>query len=114
MSRFFLIGIGAMLLVGCGQGAPGEQLGMERQALPNSNVNVSNQAGTQSEAGIAVNPTNSQNLVMVANDLTDLSKMATWFSTDGGATWTANFIDETEDGLDAGDQRFDPNVAFDS
>jgi len=87
---------------------------MERQALPNSNVNVSNQAGTQSEAGIAVNPTNSQNLVMVANDLTDLSKMATWFSTDGGATWTANFIDETEDGLDAGDQRFDPNVAFDS
>ena len=28
--------------------------------------------------------------------------------------WTANFLDENEDGFGANDIRFDPNVAFDS
>ncbi len=82
--------------------------------LAGANVNISNLAGTQSEVGIAINPTNVQNLVAVANDLADLSKLGVWFSTDGGITWTANFIDETEDGFGANDTRFDPNVAFDS
>jgi hypothetical protein len=40
--------------------------------------------------------------------------MATYFSTDGGTTWTTVFIDETQDGQGTNDTRFDPNVAFDS
>ncbi len=82
--------------------------------VPGANVNVSNLAGSQSEVGIAINPTNLQNLVAVANDIADLSKLGVWFSPDGGVTWTPNFIDETEDGFGATDLRFDPNVAFDS
>lgn len=79
-----------------------------------ANVNVSGLAGAQSEVGIAVNPTNRRNLVAVANHIADLSRLGAWSSTDGGATWTANFIDEAEDAFGAGDSRFDPNVAFDS
>jgi hypothetical protein len=82
--------------------------------VPGANINVSNLAGAQSETGIAINPTDTQNMVAVANNLLDLSRLGVWFSTDGGATWTASFIDENQDGFGAGDNRFDPNVAFDS
>lgn len=82
--------------------------------VPGANVNISSLAGAQSEVGIAVNPTNDQNLVAVSNHIGDLSRLGAWFSTDGGATWTANFIDENEDTFGANDSRFDPNVVFDS
>lgn len=82
--------------------------------VPGVNINISNIAGAQSEVGIAINPTNQQNLVAVSNNIADLSRLGVWFSADGGLTWTANFIDENEDGFGAGDSRFDPNVAFDS
>ena len=82
--------------------------------VPGDNVNVSNLARAQSETGIAKNPTNPANLVSVSNNLRDLSKLGVWFSIDGGANWTANFIDENEDGFGAADNRFDPNVIFDS
>ncbi|MFH0344929.1 MAG: HYR domain-containing protein [Chromatiales bacterium] len=85
-----------------------------QQLVVGPNVNISNLAGGQSEVGIAVNPTNPLNLVAVANELADLSQLGVWFSLDGGTTWTANFLDETEDGFGANDIRFDPNVAFDS
>ena len=62
----------------------------------------------------AINPTDPQNLVAVANNIADLSQLGVWFSTDGGLTWTPNFLDEEDDGFDANDFRFDPNVAFDS
>ncbi|MGZ8937013.1 MAG: sialidase family protein, partial [Halobacteriota archaeon] len=88
--------------------------GVSAQLVVGANVNISNLAGAQSEVGIAVNPMNPQNLVAVSNQLGDLSQLGAWFSTDGGATWTANFIDENEDGFGADDSRFDPNVAFDS
>jgi hypothetical protein len=77
-------------------------------------INISNQNGAQSEVGIAVDPTNPLNIVAVSNNIADLSRLGTWFSSDGGATWTPNFIDENEDGFGANDSRFDPNVAFDS
>jgi hypothetical protein len=82
--------------------------------VPGANVNISNLAGAQSEVGIAIDPTNPQNLVAVSNNIADLSRLGVWFSTDGGGNWTPNFIDENEDGFGAGDRRFDPNVAFDS
>lgn len=62
-----------------------------------ANVDIGSLGGAQSEVGIAVNPANRLNLVAVANDIGDLSRLAVWFSTDGGATWTANFINEVED-----------------
>ena len=86
----------------------------DAQQVLGPNVNVSNQAGTQSEVGIAVNPANPLNLVAVANNNSDLSRLGVWFSTDGGGTWTPNFVDENQDGFGAADSRFDPNVAFDS
>ena len=86
----------------------------DAQEVLGPNVNVSNAAGAQGEIGVSVNPTSPLNLVAVANNIPDLSRLGVWFSTDGGATWTANFLDETEDGFGANDSRFDPNVAFDS
>src|SRR5262245_44808550 len=80
----------------------------------NPTINVSNATGPQSEASIAVNPTNPLNLVAVANDINNVTSLNTYTSTDGGATWTTHVIDDTVDGLPAGDFRFDPNVAFDS
>ena len=82
--------------------------------VPGANINISNIGGAQSEVGIAISPTNQLNLVAVSNNIADLSRLGAWFSTDGGLTWTANFIDENEDGFGGGDSRFDPNVAFDS
>ena len=115
MQRSLVIGLACSVsIAGCGEVAPGDQLSEQRAALHEPNVNVSNIASSQSEVGVAVNPTNPLNLVAVANDLADLTKLGVWFSVDGGATWTANFIDETEDGFGAFDSRFDPNVAFDS
>jgi hypothetical protein len=114
MKRGIGFGLLGLLLCACGEGLPDELTGRSAEATHTANVNVSNLAGTQSEVGIAVNPANPLNVVAVANDLVNLSNLGVWFSTDGGATWTANFIDDTEDGLAAGDSRFDPNVAFDS
>jgi hypothetical protein len=79
-----------------------------------ANVNVSNIAGAQSEVGVAINPTNRLNLVATANNIANLGQLAVWFSTNGGVTWTANFISTPEDGFAAADRRFDPNAAFDS
>ncbi|MEE9130093.1 MAG: sialidase family protein [Phycisphaerales bacterium] len=84
------------------------------QVVIGPNVNVSDIPGPQSEVGVAVNPTNPLNIVAVANEIVDLTKLGVWYSLDGGATWTANFVDENEDGFGANDVRFDPNAAFDS
>jgi Ca2+-binding RTX toxin-like protein len=110
------IGVGSigLLLCACGEHSPNEPTGRSAEATHTANVNVSNQVGTQSEVAIAVNPANPLNVVAVANDLVNLTNLGVWFSLDGGASWTANFIDDAEDGLAAGDSRFDPNVAFDS
>jgi hypothetical protein len=92
----------------------GTPFSVAKAQVPGPNVNISNLGGAQSEVGIAVDPANPQNLVAVSNNIADISRLGVWFSTDGGTIWTANFIDENEDGFGAGDSRFDPNVAFDS
>src|SRR4051812_5725706 len=61
-----------------------------------ADVDVSNQVGPQSEVGISVNPLNPLNIVAASNDIADLSHMETYFSTDGGTTWTTVFIDENQ------------------
>ena len=82
--------------------------------VPGPDVNVSDMPGYQGEVGIALNPTDPLNAVVVTNELIDLTKLGVWYTTDGGETWTANFVDENADGFSGNDIRFDPNVAFDS
>ncbi|MCK1637153.1 exo-alpha-sialidase [Bradyrhizobium sp. 157] len=81
--------------------------------IAGANIDVSNQVGVEGEVGISVNPLNPLNIVATSNNNEDLSRMATYFSDDGGTTWTTVFIDENQDGHGAA-IRFDPNVAFDS
>ena len=49
------------------------------------NVNITNQAGAQSETSVAVDPTNPSHLLESVNDLTNTA--AVYESMDGGATW---------------------------
>ncbi|MBN2560798.1 MAG: right-handed parallel beta-helix repeat-containing protein [Phycisphaerae bacterium] len=60
---------------------------------------------------IAINPTNPNNLVVIAFHPADQNTMNTFWSTDGGQTWTANPLDEGKDGKPG--MRHDPTVAFD-
>ena len=62
------------------------------QVITGPNVNVSDMSGYQGEVGIAVNPTNPLNAVVVTNELVDLTKLGVWHTFDGGATWIANFV----------------------
>ena len=126
MSRRIRAWLGVVLLLSCNEvtpdlsGSPAatelDEVILQRAALHEggANVNVSNAAGVQSELGIAVNPTNALNLVATSNNVADISRLGLWFSNDGGTTWTANFLDETEDTFGANDSRFDPNVAYDA
>jgi len=64
-----------------------------------------------SEVSIDVNPTDPDNLVIAGHD-DQLATMNTFFTTDGGATWTTVLLDDADDGFDS-NFRFDPSVAFD-
>jgi hypothetical protein len=64
-----------------------------------------------SEVSIDVNPTDPNNQVIVGHD-TDLVTMNTFYTTDGGLTWTPVLIGDAIDGLTS-TFRFDPTVAFD-
>jgi hypothetical protein len=55
-----------------------------------NNVNVTNEAGPQSETSVAADPTNPKHLLYSVNDLTTTAGV--WQSTDGGKTFTrSNF-----------------------
>ena len=74
------------------------------------NVNVSKMTGNQSETTVAINPTNPSNVVIVSN-IESGSGLFKAFSTDGGATWTAEVI---ADGDALGFACCDPSAAFDA
>jgi hypothetical protein len=73
-------------------------------------VNVSNLMGNEAEVSIDVNPTNPDNKVIVGH-APDLQTMNTFYTTDGGQTWTLVSLGPAQDGLPVG-TRFDPTVAF--
>jgi hypothetical protein len=50
-----------------------------------NNINISNQAGAQSETSVAADPTNTMHVIESVNDLTNTA--AVYESFDGGATW---------------------------
>ena len=64
-----------------------------------------------SEVSIDVNPTDPSNQVIVGHDAS-LVTMNTFYTTDGGLTWSPVLIDDAIDGLTS-NFRFDPTVAFD-
>jgi hypothetical protein len=74
-----------------------------------ANVNVSNAAGVQSTADIAVDPTNPDHLVAGATDLTTGYFPIGYESTDGGLSWSSNPF------TPANPNNYDlfPSVAFD-
>src|SRR5689334_13816138 len=51
-----------------------------------ANIDVSNEAGPQSETNIAINPANPKQIVAGSNEIFRLP-MRGYFSSDGGATW---------------------------
>ena len=63
---------------------------------------------------IAVNPLNSQDLVMVAQNVENQAAIPVEYSFNGGQSWTRNYITGNTDGLPANNPRVDPRVAFDS
>jgi len=81
------------------------------RAQPGVDVNVSNLAGNESEVSIDVNPTNSNNQVIVGH-APGFATMNTFFTLDGGQTWTLRALGNAQDGL-ISTFRFDPTVAFD-
>jgi len=64
-----------------------------------------------SEVSIDVNPTDANNQVIVGHDA-NLVTMNTFYTTDGGLTWTPVILGDAQDGLSS-TFRFDPAVAFD-
>ena len=80
-------------------------------SLPGADVNVSNLVGNESEVSIDANPTDPNNQVIVGH-APNFSTMNTFFTLDGGLTWTLVALGSAQDGL-ASTFRFDPTVAFD-
>ena len=74
------------------------------------NVDISRFADNESETTLAINPTNTSNIVVVSNfAVADALMEAVTF--DGGATWTSRMIADGTDGL--GVACCDPNASFD-
>lgn len=73
------------------------------------NVNVSRMPFDQSEVNIAVNPANPLNLIASANDIGFGAQDSTWFTRDGGQTWTRSLIPNIGTASAGGD----PTTVFD-
>jgi hypothetical protein len=70
-------------------------------------------ADALSEVTIDVNPTNPDNLVIAGHEPGGFENMNTFFTTNGGDTWTEVNLGDGQDGLTS-NFRFDPGVVFDS
>jgi len=79
-----------------------------------ANVDLSNEAGPQSETSIAINPANPKQVVAGSNEIFRLP-MRGYFSNDGGKSWGAVDL-PLPPPLNANQQRFgsDPGVAWDT
>jgi hypothetical protein len=81
------------------------------EALPGTNVNVSRILGNESEVLVDIDPTNTNRAVVVGH-APSFSTMNTFFTADGGATWSLVPLGNAQDGLTS-TFRFDPTLAFD-
>jgi hypothetical protein len=80
-------------------------------AVASENVNISRTSGNQSEAAIAIDPTNPNRVFMVSN-VASGNFLQGAYSTDGGATWTRRNLATGSDGLTAA--CCDPSLAWDA
>ncbi len=80
-------------------------------SLATADVRVSTILGNEAEVSIAVNPIDPMNQVICGHAPSPFETMNTFWTKDGGQTWTHVPIGPAEDGLPAG-LRFDPTVAF--
>ena len=76
-----------------------------------ANVNVSNEAGPQSETDIAVDPTDPKHLLGGSNSITQDGAMRVFESFDAGATWTHDQLPKALSPLNGFSS--DPAVTFD-
>jgi hypothetical protein len=76
-----------------------------------TNVDVSQRSGNESEETVAVNPTNSKNIVIVTNVDHPAAGMLEGVSFDGGATWKTKLIGDNDN---LGDACCDPSLSFDN
>jgi hypothetical protein len=74
-------------------------------------VNVSAIPGHEAEVSISVNPLDPLNQVICGHAPSPFETMNTFWTRDGGATWTLVSLGPAEDGLPT-NFRFDPTVAF--
>jgi hypothetical protein len=90
-------------------GGPGTSLTVD------SNVDVSNECGPQSETFITINPVSSKSLAAGSNEIFR-DPMRGYFSTDGGSTWGAVDAPLPPPLQGTNDSRFgsDPSLVFDS
>jgi hypothetical protein len=88
--------------------------GLTTSVTVGPNVDVSNEPGPQSETSIAINPSNSSQIVAGSNEIFRLP-MRGYFSSDGGKTWGGVDLPlpppRTSNGIDFGS---DPGVAWDT
>jgi Ca2+-binding RTX toxin-like protein len=107
--------VNAVIVDNAGQGTITDNDVPTFTLTPGANVNASRLASSQGEVDIAVNPTNPQNVVVVANGgTTDPSAEFIANSMDGGATWTIRPLSFGQDTIGtANSDRFDAAVAFD-
>lgn len=88
--------------------------GATKSVSVGANVDVSNEAGPQSETSIAINPGNTSQVVAGSNEI-DRLPMRGYFSSDGGASYTGVDLPLppplTNNGFDFGS---DPGVAWDT
>ena len=88
--------------------------GATKSVSVGANVDVSNEAGPQSETSIAINPRNTSQVVAGSNEIYRLP-MRGYFSSDGGASYTGVDLPLppplTNNGFDFGS---DPGVAWDT
>lgn len=80
-----------------------------------TNVNASKLSGNQLETEIAYNPTNPNNVVIVAqNQNNNSANLLISRSFDGGKTWAQTSIGSAQDKLSGSTPRVDPHVTFDA
>jgi hypothetical protein len=86
----------------------------KRATVNSQDVNVSFLAGNEAEVSIDINPTDPNNLVIVGH-APDGSTMNTFYTTNGGDSWSLVPLGQADDGFIGccGETRFDPTLAFD-
>jgi BNR/Asp-box repeat len=95
----------AVAMVALSSGAAGP-----KSSTP-KNVDVSQRAGNESEAAIAVNPTNPNNIVIFTNIAEGVNGMFLAVSFNGGQSWTRRIVGQGNDIF--GDTCCDPSLSFD-